>query len=483
MGANLARNFARKRLHRCHSPSARSPRPTPLPHMAMRATSFARRACRTVVSSLEKPRRVLIMVKAGGTGRLGDRPVGSAVGRRRHRYRCRQFPLRRHPPPRGRPCRKGSSLRGRRRVRRRRGRPVGPVDHARRFPESYDALGPMLEKISAQVDGEPCCAWVRDRRRRPLREDGAQRHRVRRHAGDRRSVTSCASVRGHWNEGERISWSSSSRPAEAEGELASSPIENRPPGPRPRGQPRSGKPLVDAHRRLAGQRGRAAGPFIQASTWFTDLGHAESVLARGRPSQRDACSAPMAPESRRDPRNGQSISAKTSSRTFARHSFASSWFPTRKPGHAQLRRRDTNLELKLVEIVFAGWRAVASSVPSCSRTITQGLRHRREARPTSSSSHLREAIGDAVPARRGAVIPPPYAGHAGARCSRRRWPTTTDCAADRLPAAFTQGLRDLFVRRPTSRVDIEGYIPHPVERRQDRNRSRRHALVFICIRQ
>ncbi len=26
--------------------------------------------------------------------------------------------------------------------------------------ESYQVLGPMLEKISAQVDGEPCCAWM-----------------------------------------------------------------------------------------------------------------------------------------------------------------------------------------------------------------------------------------------------------------------------------------------------------------------------------
>ena len=26
--------------------------------------------------------------------------------------------------------------------------------------ESYDALGPLLEKISAKVDGQPCCAWI-----------------------------------------------------------------------------------------------------------------------------------------------------------------------------------------------------------------------------------------------------------------------------------------------------------------------------------
>ena len=26
--------------------------------------------------------------------------------------------------------------------------------------ESYDALGPLLEEISAKYDGEPCCAWM-----------------------------------------------------------------------------------------------------------------------------------------------------------------------------------------------------------------------------------------------------------------------------------------------------------------------------------
>ena len=40
----------------------------------------------------------------------------------------------------------------------------------------------------ARPDGTPCCDWRRARRRRALREDGAQRHRVRRHAADRRGL-------------------------------------------------------------------------------------------------------------------------------------------------------------------------------------------------------------------------------------------------------------------------------------------------------
>ena len=53
--------------------------------------------------------------------------------------------------------------------------------------ESYQSLGPMLETISAHVDGTPCCT-TSARTSRPLRQDGAQRHRVRRHAAHRRSL-------------------------------------------------------------------------------------------------------------------------------------------------------------------------------------------------------------------------------------------------------------------------------------------------------
>ena len=46
----------------------------------------------------------------------------------------------------------------------------------------------MLEAIAAQVDGTPCCTHIGPDGAGPLRQDGPQRHRVRRHAAHRRGV-------------------------------------------------------------------------------------------------------------------------------------------------------------------------------------------------------------------------------------------------------------------------------------------------------
>jgi 6-phosphogluconate dehydrogenase len=55
-------------------------------------------------------------------------------------------------------------------------------------PEAWPAVKPIFQAIAAKVeDGTPCCDWVL-RWRRPLRQDGAHRYRVRRHAIDLRVV-------------------------------------------------------------------------------------------------------------------------------------------------------------------------------------------------------------------------------------------------------------------------------------------------------
>ena len=46
----------------------------------------------------------------------------------------------------------------------------------------------VLEAIAAVVDGTPCCAHLGAGRRRPFRQDDPQRHRIRRHAADRRDL-------------------------------------------------------------------------------------------------------------------------------------------------------------------------------------------------------------------------------------------------------------------------------------------------------
>ena len=58
--------------------------------------------------------------------------------------------------------------------------------------ESYEHLKPVLEKVAAKApsDGYPMRHLLRRRWGGPLRKNGPQRHRVRRHGIDRRSVRS-----------------------------------------------------------------------------------------------------------------------------------------------------------------------------------------------------------------------------------------------------------------------------------------------------
>ena len=107
--------------------------------------------------------------------------------------RRRQRPLRRHPPPRAGAARARPALRRHGRLRRRGGRAPRPVDHAGRLGGGVRRpLGPMFEKIAARRGRHALLRPHRPRRRRPLREDGPQRHRVRRHAAHRRGLRPAA---------------------------------------------------------------------------------------------------------------------------------------------------------------------------------------------------------------------------------------------------------------------------------------------------
>jgi 6-phosphogluconate dehydrogenase len=112
------------------------------------------------VASLEKPRRIVIMVKAGeGTDAVIDELVplleeGDIVvdGGNAHFEDTRR---------RERTLREkgihfvGTGISG---------GEVGALEGPSIMPggskESYASLGPLLESISAHVDGEPCCAWM-----------------------------------------------------------------------------------------------------------------------------------------------------------------------------------------------------------------------------------------------------------------------------------------------------------------------------------
>ncbi|WP_394253356.1 NADP-dependent phosphogluconate dehydrogenase [Arthrobacter pityocampae] len=160
MGANLARNLARNgytvALHN------RSIEKTD--HLLEKHGGdgeFIRtETMQELVDSLEKPRRVLIMVKAGG-------PVDSVIdslvpllepgdividGGNSHYEdtRRREAALAAHDLHFV-----GVGVSGGEE-----GALLGPSIMPGGSREAYDSLGPMLERISAKYNGEPCCRWI-----------------------------------------------------------------------------------------------------------------------------------------------------------------------------------------------------------------------------------------------------------------------------------------------------------------------------------
>ena len=130
-------------------------------HFGHEGTFVPSRSAEEFVRSLERPRRIVIMVNAGpATDAVidefapllepGDMLIdgGNAhfkdTRRREANAQGQQAPLRRHG-----------------RLRRGGGRAQRPVDHARRIRTRPTRTSvPMLETIAAQVDGTPCCTHV-----------------------------------------------------------------------------------------------------------------------------------------------------------------------------------------------------------------------------------------------------------------------------------------------------------------------------------
>jgi 6-phosphogluconate dehydrogenase len=160
MGSNLARNLARHGhtvavFNRTHART--------LAHLEAHAADGTFVGAETVeefVGSLERPRRIIVMVQAGaGTDAVldellphledGDIVVDGGNAQfsdtRRREARLRELGL--HFV--------GTGISG---------GEVGALNGPSIMPggskESYAALGPILESIAAQVDGEPCCAWM-----------------------------------------------------------------------------------------------------------------------------------------------------------------------------------------------------------------------------------------------------------------------------------------------------------------------------------
>ncbi|HET8989225.1 MAG TPA: NADP-dependent phosphogluconate dehydrogenase [Humibacillus sp.] len=160
MGSNLARNLARHgHVVAVHNRSNARTQALIEQH-GSEGTFVPSESTADFVASLERPRRIIVMVKAGGpTDAVIDELVplleegdivvdgGNAhfADTRRREARLREHGL--HFV--------GSGISG---------GEVGALEGPSIMPggskESYAALGPILESIAAQVDGEPCCAWM-----------------------------------------------------------------------------------------------------------------------------------------------------------------------------------------------------------------------------------------------------------------------------------------------------------------------------------
>ncbi|SJN26773.1 6-phosphogluconate dehydrogenase, decarboxylating [Micrococcus lylae] len=160
MGANLARNFARNGYNVALHNRSRARTDALVAEHGHEGEFVATETLEELVQSLAAPRRVLIMVKAGQPVddvieqlvpllETGDIVI-DAGNSHYEDTRRREAAL----------AEKGLHFVGVGVSGGEEGALNGPAIMPGGPKESYTALGPMLEKIAADFDGEPCCAWV-----------------------------------------------------------------------------------------------------------------------------------------------------------------------------------------------------------------------------------------------------------------------------------------------------------------------------------
>jgi 6-phosphogluconate dehydrogenase len=160
MGSNLARNFARHGRTVALYNRTRARTDALMAAHGDEGTYIPSASVEDFVASLERPRRILVMVKAGpATDATIDTLVphlepGDIVvdGGNAHfeDTRRREAALREH----------GLHFVGAGVSGGEEGALHGPSIMPGGPRESYDAIGPLLEEIAAEYDGEPCCAWM-----------------------------------------------------------------------------------------------------------------------------------------------------------------------------------------------------------------------------------------------------------------------------------------------------------------------------------
>ncbi|MBF4995457.1 NADP-dependent phosphogluconate dehydrogenase [Arthrobacter gandavensis] len=447
MGANLARNLARNGYTvALHNRSIEKTDALLAAHGD--EGDFVRtQTLQELVDSLEKPRRVLIMVKAGA-------PVDSVIDQlvplleagdividagnshyedtRRREAALAEKDL--HFVGVGVSGGEEGAL-------------LGPSIMPGGSRESYDSLGPMLEKISAKYNGEPCCTWVGT--------DGAGHFVKMVHNGIEyadmqvigeaydllRSAAGIepaeqAGIFREWNEGQLSSFLI---------EITAEVLAHT--------DAKTGKPFVDVVVDSAGQKGTGRWTVVSG----LDLGSpvsaiAESVFARALSSQRDQR------EEAQGILAGEEASVELPE-TFVedvRQALYASKLVSYAQGLDMLTgaAKTYGWDLKLDEIASL-WRAGCIIRAELLDDIMKAYADGKAPANLLLAPAFAESIAQALPAWRRVVsvavqlgIPVPVFSSSLAYYDGLR--------RKRLPAALTQGLRDLFGAHTYSRVDAEG---------------------------
>ncbi|MEV8144714.1 NADP-dependent phosphogluconate dehydrogenase [Specibacter sp. NPDC078709] len=447
MGANLARNLARNGYTVALHNRSVAKTDALLEAHGSEGEFVRTETLAELVDSLEKPRRVLIMVKAGG-------PVDSVIdqlvplmeagdiiidGGNSHYQdtRRREAAL----------AEKDLHFVGVGVSGGEEGALLGPSIMPGGSKESYDALGPLLEKISAKVDGQPCCAWIGT--------DGAGHFVKMVHNGIEyadmqvigeafdllRSAAGIepaeqAEIFGKWNEGQLASFLIEIT-AEVLGHVDA----------------KTGKPLVDVIVDSAGQKGTGRWT-VQSGL---DLGSpisaiAESVFARGLSSQRDQRAIGQ------EVLAGHEVAVELGADFVedVRQALYASKLISYAQGIDMLTSAATeyNWDLKLDEIASL-WRGGCIIRAELLKDITKAYAADEKPANLLFAPAFQAEIAEVLPAWRRVVatavqlgIPVPVFSSSLAYYDGLRRP--------RLPAALTQGLRDLFGAHTYSRVDVEG---------------------------
>ena len=447
MGANLARNLARNGYTvALHNRSIEKTDALLAAH-GDEGDFIRTESLQELVDSLEKPRRVLIMVKAGA-------PVDSVIDQlvpllepgdividagnshyedtRRREAALAEKDL--HFVGVGVSGGEEGAL-------------LGPSIMPGGSRESYDSLGPMLEKISAKYNGEPCCTWVGT--------DGAGHFVKMVHNGIEyadmqvigeaydllRSAAGIepaeqAEIFTEWNKGQLSSFLI---------EITAEVLAHT--------DAKTGKPFVDVVVDSAGQKGTGRWTVVSG----LDLGSpvsaiAESVFARALSSQRGQRGEAQGILA------GEEIAVELPE-TFVedvRQALYASKLVSYAQGLDMLSgaAKTYGWDLKLDEIASL-WRAGCIIRAELLDDIMKAYAEGKAPANLLLAPAFAESIAQALPAWRRVVsvavqlgIPVPVFSSSLAYYDGLR--------RKRLPAALTQGLRDLFGAHTYNRVDAEG---------------------------